>query len=67
MLENPGLNPTDDLADSKMIKTYSLPLELFCDTETRQSLPKAIVDSSPLDQSTMDKNRECKLDFHSNI
>ncbi|CAO1399955.1 unnamed protein product [Diamesa serratosioi] len=44
--------------DSKMIKTYSLPLELFCDNETRQSSPKAIVDSSPLDQSTMDKNRE---------
>lgn len=35
-----------------------IPQELNGDT--RQSPPKAIVDSSPL-QSAMDKNRECKL------
>lgn len=69
LIDIPGLISitSDDFTDSKMIKSYSLPLELFCDNETRQSPPKAIVDSSPLDQTTMDKNRECKINFHSNI
>lgn len=68
LIDNPGLISitSDDFTDSKMIKTYSLPLELFCNNETRQSPPKAIVDSSPLDQSTMDKNRECKFNFNFN-
>ena len=69
LIDNPGLISitSDGFAESKMTKTYSLPLELFCDNETRQSPPKAIVDSSPLDQSTMDKNRECKFIYHLNI